>query len=147
MTVMTFLGFELETSYMVVRLPQEKLQRTLALVRECTAKMACKKRELESLLGYLQHAATVIRPRRTFVRRLIELLAVLEKREHWVRLNDSMQSDLTWWLMYMEGWNGISIFPKTGAPSVQLVTDASGTWGCGAHWNTRWFQWEWEGPL
>ena len=144
-SVLTFLGFELDTNCMVVRLPREKLQRTLALVREWMAKRACKKRELESLLGHLQHAATVIRAGRTFVRRLIELLAVFEKREHWVRLNDSMRSDLTWWLTYMEGWNGISVLPIAGAPTVPLVTDASGTWGCGAHWNTHWFQWEWEG--
>ena len=79
-----------------------------------------------SVLGHLQHAATVIRPGLTFVRRLIELLAVFEKREHWVRLNDSMRS---WWLTYMVGWNGISVLPIAGAPSVPLVTDASSTWG------------------
>ena len=56
MSVLTFLGFELDTNCMVVRLPQEKQQRTLALVREWMAKRACKKRELESLLGTCSHS-------------------------------------------------------------------------------------------
>ena len=33
-TVLVYLGFELDTDNMVVRLPQAKLQRTLALVQE-----------------------------------------------------------------------------------------------------------------
>ena len=62
---------------MVVRLPEEKLQHILSSVREWAGKEACKKKELESLLGYLQHAATVVRPGRTFVRHLIELLLTI----------------------------------------------------------------------
>ena len=88
-TALVFLGFELDTEAMIVRLPDSKLRRTLALVREWSGKRACRKRELESLLGHLQHAATVIRPGRTFVRRLIELLLAFENRDHWIRLNES----------------------------------------------------------
>ena len=45
----------------------------------------------------------------------------------------------------MEGWNGISIMP--GSPPVELPheSDASGQWGCGACWESKWFQWKWEG--
>ena len=88
-TVMVFLGFELDTNLMVVRLPEEKLRRMAAMVRSWIGKKACQKRDLESLLGHLQHAATVIRPGRTFVRRLIELLSAFQNREHWIRLNDT----------------------------------------------------------
>ena len=102
--VMVFLGFELDSNRMVVRLPEEKLRRTLAMVQEWMGKKACKKRELESLLGHLQHAATVVRPGRTFVRRLIELLSTVQTRDRWIRLNASTRSDLMWWLLFMEGW-------------------------------------------
>ena len=104
--VMIFLGFELDTNSMVVRLPEEKLQRILSMVQEWKVK---KKRELESLLGHLQHAATVIRPGHTFVRRLIELLSAFKNRDHWIRLNDTTRSDLCWWACFMEVWNGISL--------------------------------------
>ena len=83
-TVMVFLGFQLDTDQLVVRLPQDKLRRTVALVREWMGRRAGKKRELESLLGHLQHAAVVIRPGRTFVRRLIELLSTVQGHDRWV---------------------------------------------------------------
>ena len=75
-----FLGFELDTISMVVRLPEEKMQRIKLLVQKWMGRRACRKRDLESLLGHLQHAASVICPGRTFVRRLIEGLSALAHR-------------------------------------------------------------------
>ena len=46
----------------------------------------------------------------------------------------------------MEGWNGVSLIPDMGADAIALESDASGSWGCGARWDLRWFQWRWEGP-
>ena len=131
-TVMVFLGFELDTDAMVVRLPEEKLRRILGMVQAWRGKKACRKRDLESLLGHFQHAATVIRPGRTFVHRLIELLSAFQNRDHWIRLNDVTRSDLCWWVCFMEGWNGISLMPDRSPLSTPLVSDASGSWGCGA---------------
>ena len=145
-TVMVFLGFELDTNLMVVRLPEEKLRRMAAMVRSWIGKKAYQKRDLESLLGHLQHAATVIRPGRTFVRRLIELLSAFQNREHWIRLNDTTRSDLCWCGCFMERWNGISLMPGTAQVPAPLVSDVSGSWGCGTYCGTRWFQWQWEGP-
>ena len=145
-TVLVFLGFELDTEEMIVRLPQEKLQRTMSLVQEWMSKKGCRKKELESLLGHLQHAATVVRPGRTFVRRVIELLARFRRDDHWIRLNAATRSDLMWWQKYMEGWNGISMMPKVAPMANPLQSDASGSWGCGAVWGSQWFQWAWEGP-
>ena len=91
---MVFLGFELDTTNMVVRLPEEKLQQILSSVREWAGRKACKRRELEFLLGHLQHAATVVRPGCTFVRHIIELLSTTKMRERWVHLNAEMRADL-----------------------------------------------------
>ena len=136
----------LNSTLMIVRLPEEKLQRILSIVREWSGRKACKRRDLESLLGHLQHAATVVRPGRTFVRRLIELLSTVQSRDRWIRLNAAARSDLGWWLHFMEGWNGVSMMPRSSWPSLSLETDASGGWGCGAHWGSQWFQWQWVGP-
>ena len=91
-TVLVYLGFELDTDNMVVRLPQAKLQRTLVLVQEWVGKRGCRKRELESLLGHLQHAATVVRPGHTFVRCLIALVGVFQLGDHWIRFTISKNS-------------------------------------------------------
>ena len=113
----------------------------ITLVKVWMGKKVCKRRELESLLGHLQHAATVVRPGRTFVRRLIELLSVAKSKNSWVRLNASTRSDLTWWATFMEDWNGVAMMPIYSKPSVRLESDASGSWGCGAKWESRWLQW------
>ena len=125
---------------------EAKLQRTLALVQEWVGKRGCRKRELESLLGHLQHAATVVRPGCTFVRRLIELVGAFQRGDHWIRINALTRSDIQWWLRFMEGWNGITLMPIARPEAVPLESDASGSWGCGAHWGPLWFQWRWEGP-
>jgi hypothetical protein len=106
-----FLGFELDARAMEVRLPQAKLQRIQRLIHGWLRRKACQKRELESLLGHLQHAATVVRPGRMFVRRLIELVSTFRNKSHWIRLNESTHSDIYWWHSFIEEWNGISIMP------------------------------------
>ena len=63
--VLVFLGFELDTNQMVIKLPEDMLHR---MVRDRLGKKAYKKEDLESLLGHLQHAVTVVRPSRTFDR-------------------------------------------------------------------------------
>ena len=72
-TVLTILGIEVDTTQMQLRLPAEKLQRLRGLVSSWRGRKCCTKRELLSLLGTLQHAAKVIKPGRSFVRRMIDL--------------------------------------------------------------------------
>ena len=43
-------------------------------------------------------------------------------------------------------WNGRSLLKwhsQTIFPDVVIVTDASGSWGCGAFWDREWIQWRW----
>jgi len=56
-TILTFLGMELDTVKLEIRLPAIKLQRLNEMLRICETRKAGKKRDLLSLIGYLQHAA------------------------------------------------------------------------------------------
>ncbi len=38
----------------------------------------------------------------------------------------------------------MSALAEADQPQIELVSDASGSWGCGAWWNSRWFQLCWE---
>ena len=106
----------------------------------------CTKRDLLSIAEKLQHAATVVRAGRSFVRRLFELSTVVSKPEHHLRLNAGAQSDLAWWSEVVGEWNGISLWQLLGelVPTTTLTSDASGVWGCGAYWETKCFQLAWE---
>ena len=145
-TSLTILGIEVDTSLMQLRLPADKLQRLKESTVFWRGRKCCTKRELLSLIGTLQHAATVIRPRRAFVRRMIDLSTVRNHLEDRVRLNRDFRSDLEWWFQLGASWNGVSILAplRREAPDGVVVSDASGNWGCGAFHGQFWFQLQWD---
>ena len=66
-TSITFLGIVIDTSKSVIRLPEDKLQRTRQEVASWLGRNKATKREILSLVGLLQHATKVIRPEKSFV--------------------------------------------------------------------------------
>ena len=144
-TCLSFLGIELDTSTMQARLPQDKLVRLVQELALWQDKKSCTRKELEHLIGVLQFACKVIPQGRPFVRRLINLLCVPCKPFHHVRLNKASRSDLLWWHSFAHIWNGISLLRLSDGliPSVNVFTDASGSFGCGAVWGLKWLQGVW----
>ena len=148
-TVIDFLGIELDTEAMEIRLPAEKLARLVQSLNEWRGKKACRKRELLSIIGVLSHACKVIRPGKSFLRRLIDLSTKVSNLNYFVRLNQSARSDLEWWFQFAKQWNGRAMIYRRQKELSQgtLVSDASGSWGCGAYFQDKWFQLEWAGNL
>ena len=64
-TSLTFLSFELDSIAMIIRLPLQKLLELQDLVRAWRGRRACTRSELESLVGKLAHACTVVQPGKT----------------------------------------------------------------------------------
>ena len=75
-TCLSFLGIELDTQALQLRLPAKKLSRLQSLIKLWQGKKSCVKRDLLSLIGQLQHASRVVKPDRTFLRRMIPLSTV-----------------------------------------------------------------------
>lgn len=145
-TVLTFLGISLDTETMELRLPEEKLRRLKTLTQQWKTKRSCTKRDLLSLIGHLQHACRVVRPGRTFLRRIITLSTYPKELHHHVRLNAAFRSDLQWWATFLEEWNGVSMMiqDRHMSPQAIVTSDASGNWGCGAfNSDSEWFQLQW----
>ena len=94
---LTFLGFELDATALVIWIPPEKLTELQLLIWSWVGRKSCAKRELESLVGKLGHAARVVAPGRTFMRRMFELLAGVRQAHHHNRLSLAFRSDLLWW--------------------------------------------------
>ena len=65
-TTITFLGLELDSINMEVRLPKEKLQKLKSLILSWRGRKAGKKRDLLSLIGLLTHAGRAVRPGRAW---------------------------------------------------------------------------------
>ena len=103
-TCLTFLGIEVDTMASQLRLPRDKLLRLQAQLAEWGDRRVCERRDLESLIGTLNHACKVVRSGRSFLRRMLDLLhGVLSHstRSHPIRLNREFRSDLMWWRMFV----------------------------------------------
>jgi hypothetical protein len=135
-TTPTFLGIEIDTVAMEIRLPVAKLQALQVAIQSWLGKQACSKRDLESLLGSLVHACCVLMEGKTFLRQLFELLSVARRAHHHLRLNVGAQSDLCWWQAFLAPLNHASFVRSMPKQHMQfsIATDASGTVRCGACW-------------
>lgn len=148
-TVIGLLGIELDTENFEVRLPLDKLVRLRASLGRWRGRKVCKKRELLSLIGSLSHACKAVRAGRSFLRRLIDVSTTAKQLGHFIRLKEPARSDIEWWHRYCALWNGTSMMfiVNKAKPEfdITIVSDASGTWGCGAIFGREWFQLSWEG--
>jgi hypothetical protein len=144
-TCVCFLGILIDTRNLELRLPPEKIERLRVLLQQWKSKKACKRKELESFLGHLSHAATVVRPGRTFLRQLFNLLHQAKEPHHYIRLTAAAKADITWWGCFLQMWSGTSFFPLP-EPSYHVYSDAAGSFGCGAFvQRLGWFQIQWPG--
>ena len=70
-TCLTYLGIEVDTRAGQLRLPSDKFHRVKALLREWGARRTCTHKELESLIGLLNHACKVVRSGHAFLMRML----------------------------------------------------------------------------
>ena len=144
---LTFLGIEIDSQNMEMRLPADKLARLKETIQQWRGSKNCTKRDLLSLIGQLGHACKVVKPGRIFLSQMIKLSTVAKQLDHHIRLNHAFRADLEWWNLYLVQWNGVSLLWNEDTPSVLVTSDASGCWGCGAFWTTHWFQLPWPDTL
>ena len=145
---LTFLGIELDSAAMEIRLPEDKLAHTLkTLAHWRLLKRGCIKQDLLSLIGCLSHASKVVRNSRVFLQRLIALSTSVRDPSYYIHLNAEAKSDIEWWFQFIRQWNGRAILPPPLMQTVTLVSNASGNWGCGAFWGRDWFHLPWNNAL
>lgn len=140
-TTLIFLGLELDTLNFEVRLPQDKLTQLKAEIKKFQARRSATLKELQSLIGMLNFACSVVPPGRTFLRRLIDLTIGLKKPYHHRRLNLQAQADLHAWGVFLNQFNGKGFFPSGithSSSSLHFFTDASNA-GFGCTFRTKWF--------
>jgi len=146
-TRLVVLGIELDSMAQVARLPMDKLCAIQELIQLWRDRCLCTRRELESLIDHLHHAAKVAWPGRTFLHRMINLLQCFRNWDHPICLNSEFRLDLQWWLQFSSSWHGVYcwLFPGMSAsPDLEVTSDTSGALGFGAYFNGEWFSSSWE---
>lgn len=142
-----FLGIELDTVNKVARLPSDKLEKCLNLVREFLHQKKVTLRELQSLCGLLNFACQVVVPGRAFLRRMFDLCKGVKQPHHRIKLSRHVKEDLKVWENFLIQFNGKCFFLNdkvVSSDSLHLFTDASGALGYGAVFQQSWFFGLWD---
>lgn len=152
-TIICFLGLELDSEKMEVRIPLHKIQEIIDRIDNFLQREKVTLREMQSLIGVLNFACRAVVPGRPFCRRLINAICGLKKPFHHLRLNKGIRQDLCMWKQFFKNFNGIAVFHDrfwVSNDHVQLFTDSAageglgfgiyfaGEWAC-APWPHNWF--------
>ena len=100
------------------------------------------KREMESLIGYLNFTCSVVLPGRAFLRRLISSIMGIKEPYHYVKISAEMKSDLLLWKTFVGSFNGKSMFLHDrflSSSVLSLYTDTAASLGYETVYSSYWF--------
>ena len=147
-TKLTFLGIQLDTIKMEASLDAGKLHDLRELLKVWEKKTAATIEELQSLTGTLNWVTRVIRPGRSYIRRIITFhteKSRISAGPH--TLSADVKADIEWWRNFAPQWNGVSMLYQVewmnDAHKIELTTDACEA-GYGAMWNNAWIAGTWN---
>ena len=143
-----YLGITLNSKEMTMEVTPERYAETMAIFPSWLARRTSTKTELLSLIGCLSFVAKVVRPGRTFLRRLIDLSKTVKRQHHHITFNKEARLDIQWWYSFLPEWSCKSLLPDPQvikASDLKLFTDASDI-GFGATFGNAWIQGAWDKP-
>lgn len=136
-TTATYLGVEIDTVAMELRLPLEKVEKFKSMVGRFSSAVFISKKDLERLNGVLSHCAQVVQGGRIFARRCYNMYKeMINSHRKRMRISKGMHEDLDWWRRFAPDFNGVSLIPYVTHPD-PIQTDASKN-GYGPIWGESW---------
>lgn len=122
-TCITFLGIEIDSKNMCVRLPLDKLDNIRTIVGQFLGMKRATKRQLQQLAGKLNFASRAVRGGRIFLRRILDSITKLKHQHHKTRVRGALRDDILWWDRFLLQFNGISTWINDNEVAT-IVTDA-----------------------
>ena len=144
--IQIYLGVELNSIDMSLRLPDEKVEKLHAELAFFSGRSRTTKKQLQRLCGILAHCATLVRGGRTFSHRIIEMLGRFNATHRSLSLSKCFKADLDWWLTFARWFNGSAKIIQPKAFTKAFYTDSSGS-GFGGVSDTDWFSGAWDDNL
>ncbi|MCG8046809.1 MAG: reverse transcriptase domain-containing protein [Candidatus Thiodiazotropha endolucinida] len=141
----TFLGIELDSITMSLRLPEEKLQSFRADLQAFLQLRRATKRQFQSLAGRLSWAAGVVKGGRVFLRRIFNKVSSLKHASHRGLICSEVRNDLLWWSGFLTTFNGRSMLLDK-QPIECVFTDACNE-AAGGSFGLDWFYFNWSRDL
>ena len=156
-TILTFLGFLLNTEDQIVSIPVEKVNKALEITEYFLNKSNKKAtvKDIQRLCGFLNFLCRCVVPGRAFTRRLYSMVSSRMCQHHHVRITEEMKMDLEIWRIFLRNpsiyCRPFADFEVVTAKEINMYSDASrnfqkgfgalcGTsWSCGV-WNARFME-------
>ena len=121
------------------RLPQEKVDKCIDSVEKAPGRNKITLGDLQSLIGSLNFACSVVVPSRVFLRGIINLTIGKKHPHHFIRIKKEVKQDLHIWEMFSQSFSGKSFFLEevsTTSGQLRFYTDAAKFKGC--VWHSPW---------
>ena len=146
-SVLVFLGLEIDTIEMKVRIPKDKLDSLKEKLLYLLGRKKATLKELQSLAGSLSFCCRAIPVARAFIRRFYDAMCGIRKRDHFIRITMQMKEDIEMWLLFLDLFNGCALIPVLSwisSVDMHLFTDsAGGQFGCASYLEPHWCFYKW----
>ena len=140
-TRIVFLGIEIDSVNMCMRLPNAKLDQIRTELSLFENRKRASKKQLQSLAGKLNFCASVVFGGRVFLRRIIDSINLLKGDNHKIKLTASIRADISWWQSFMSTFNGKSML--LDKQHIQSVFTDSCIQAAGGIFQGDWFYINW----
>ncbi len=125
---LVFLGAEIDTHGMQIRLPVDKLLRYSEHIEDIISQGKVTLRDLQSVIGQLQYATCAVNLGRVFLRRLIDLTIGCRVPHFFINLTKGAKDDLKIWKRFLAHFNGKSFMYEphmANSNTINLFSDSS----------------------
>ena len=122
------------------------MEKCLLAIRGLLGRKKITLKELQSPIGLLNFACSVVTPGRVFLRRLINLTVGIKHSHHFIRLTSEAKKDLWIWETFMSFFNGKSFFPAddwASSYSLRFYADSAQSSGYGLIFGKQWAYGTW----
>lgn len=140
--IIEFVGITLDVLAAEARLPLEKIDKCNNLLKKFMSMTRCTLKNMQSLIGVLNFACSVIQPGRAFLRRMINLTVKVSEHQQYLYLTEETKADMKIWLSFLENYNGKSMFLNDtflSSGTLELYTDAAQSKGYSGVYRSQWF--------
>ena len=133
---------------MVIKIPKDKIDELCEKILFVLNSKKVTLKHLQFLAGSLAFCPLSLPVGRTFSRRIYASQCKASKHHHFIRVTNSMKSDLLVWKEFLHNFNGLSYIPEKNWSTnydLQLFTDSAGVEkkGCGAFYAVKWAHLQW----
>ena len=143
-----FLGYEVDSVSMSVRIPLHKIDELNAILLEMLGRKKVTLKEFQTLIGKLAFFSKAVRASRAFLRRFYDATMGIKRSHHKIRLTGDIRQDMLVWVVFLEEFNGLTYISDeswSSNDSLKMFTDSSGSagLGCGCLLGKEWAYFQW----